>query len=195
MAGGTRFRNSRVPSAVTPSARARSTVVHSAGTRSARIVVALGSNIDPESNLVAGVRLLGEAVRLTVASRVYRTPPWGYAEQPEFLNAVAAAETELPPLALLDTLLEIEARLGRERTIPNGPRTLDLDLLFYGDRVLDSERLTLPHPRLHERAFVLVPLCDVLPDIRHPRLGMTARELLQAVDRSEIRLADLTLPV
>ncbi|MCH8884402.1 MAG: 2-amino-4-hydroxy-6-hydroxymethyldihydropteridine diphosphokinase, partial [SAR324 cluster bacterium] len=96
---------------------------------------------------------------------------------------------------LPDEPIEALLRLGRERTIPNGPRTLDLDLLFYGDRVLDSERLTLPHPRLHERAFVLVPLCDVLPEIRHPRLGKTARELLQAVDRSEIRLADLTLPV
>ncbi|MCZ6749377.1 MAG: 2-amino-4-hydroxy-6-hydroxymethyldihydropteridine diphosphokinase [SAR324 cluster bacterium] len=166
-----------------------------AGARSVKVVIALGSNLEPESNLIEGVRLLSEAVRLTAASRVYRTPPWGYARQPDFLNAVAAADTELPPLALLDTLLEIEARLSRERTIPNGPRTLDLDLLFYGDRVLDSERLTLPHPRLHERAFVLVPLCDVLPEIRHPRLGKTARELLQAVDRSEIRLADLTLPV
>ncbi len=177
------------------SAGARSTRARSLRVPSFRVIIALGSNLEPESNLIEGVRLLGEAVRLTAASRVYRTPPWGYAEQPEFLNAVAAADTELPPLALLDTLLEIEARLGRERTIPNGPRTLDLDLLFYGDRVLDSERLTLPHPRLHERAFVLVPLCDVLPEIRHPRLGKTARELLQAVDRSEIRLADLTLPV
>ena len=117
MAGGTRFRNSRVPSAETPSAKARSTMVHSAGTRSAgtrsvRIVVGLGSNLDPESNLVEGVRLLGQAVRLTAASRVYRTPPWGYAEQPEFLNAVAAAETELSPLALLDTQVPRDDRPG-----------------------------------------------------------------------------------
>lgn len=157
------------------------------------VVIALGSNIDPEANLKGALRRLGGWLRLVAVSPVYRTPPWGLTDQPDFLNAVLAAQSGLDSPAILDRLLETESALGRVRTLPNGPRRLDLDLLFHGSRTLDSERLTLPHPRLHERGFVLVPLCDVLPDFHHPRLGATSRELLAQVDRSGIERVPLAL--
>jgi 2-amino-4-hydroxy-6-hydroxymethyldihydropteridine diphosphokinase len=161
----------------------------------AHAVIALGSNIEPELNLVAGVRRLGRSVRLVATSRVYRTPPWGHADQAEFLNAILIAETELPPLELLDLLLGVEQERHRVRTRPNGPRTLDLDLLLYDEMVLDSPRLTLPHPRLHERAFVLVPLCDLMPDALHPRLGKSYRDLLAGLPPEKIEQVELRLPM
>lgn len=162
----------------------------------ARAAIALGSNLEPERHLREAVRRLAECLRLTAASRVYRTPPIGYADQPDFLNAVVLAETGLPPGALMDALLAIESALGRERPFPNAPRTLDLDLLALDGTVSHHPHVILPHPRLHERGFVLVPLCDVWPDWRHPRLGRTAHDLLEAVDVTGI-VADaleLTLP-
>jgi 2-amino-4-hydroxy-6-hydroxymethyldihydropteridine diphosphokinase len=161
----------------------------------AQAVIALGSNIEPELNLVEGIRLVGRQLRLSAASQVYQTPPWGYADQAPFLNAVVMAETELPPLELLEVLLGIEQERGRMRTRVNGPRTLDLDLLAYDDVRMESARLTLPHPRLHERAFVLVPLCDLLPEARHPGLGKTYRELLAALPLEKIELVELALAV
>jgi 2-amino-4-hydroxy-6-hydroxymethyldihydropteridine diphosphokinase len=158
-------------------------------------VIALGSNIEPETNLAAGLHLLGAKVRLVAASRVFRTPPWGYAEQADFLNAVVTAETVLPPLELLHVLLQIEQERGRVRSIPNGPRTLDLDLLLVDELVLDSPRLTLPHPRLHERAFVLVPLCDLMPESRHPVLQRTFRQLLGSLPAGNIVPMSLELSV
>ena len=156
--------------------------------------VALGSNIDPETHLAAAVRLLAERVRITGASPVYRTPPWGVTEQAPFLNAVLWVETGLEPEPLLDLLLDIERRRKRVRTVRFGPRTLDLDLLSYGERLLQTERLTLPHPRLHERAFVLVPLCDLAPGWRHPVLHRSAAHLLAAVDRAGIERTGFVLP-
>jgi 2-amino-4-hydroxy-6-hydroxymethyldihydropteridine diphosphokinase len=150
--------------------------------------IALGSNLTPEDNLHAALRLLRRRMTIAALSRVYRTPPWGYADQPPFLNAVARAETDLPPEALLDALQAVEAECGRVRdpAVRYGPRTLDLDLLAVGAALLDTERLTLPHPRMHERAFVLLPLCDLAPDWVHPRLGLTARVLLARTDRTGI---------
>jgi 2-amino-4-hydroxy-6-hydroxymethyldihydropteridine diphosphokinase len=156
--------------------------------------IALGSNIDPETHLAAAVRLLAEHVRITGTSPVYRTPPWGVTEQAPFLNAVLSVETALEPEPLLDRLQEIERRRKRVRSVRYGPRTLDLDLLSYEARVLESARLTLPHPRLHERAFVLVPLCDLAPDWRHPVLHRTAAQLLADVDRTGIERTDFVLP-
>jgi 2-amino-4-hydroxy-6-hydroxymethyldihydropteridine diphosphokinase len=158
-------------------------------------LIGLGSNIAPETNLAAGVRLVAEHVQVTGTSAVYRTPPWGGVEQADFLNGILQVESDLEPLALLDLLQDVERRRKRVRTVVNGPRTLDLDLVAFGNTVLQSERLILPHPRLHERAFVLVPLCDVAPEWRHPVLGRTARDLLAGVDQTGVVRTMFMLPV
>ena len=159
----------------------------------ATVFIGLGSNIDPEANLPAAAAHLAAIVRLTAVSRVYRTPPWGEPHQPDFFNAVAAGETGLDPLSLLDALLAVEARLARKRVRRWGPRTADLDLLSYGDLEMGSDRLMLPHPRLHERAFVLVPWAEIAPGYHVPGLGKTVSELLAAVDRTGIEPAALEL--
>jgi 2-amino-4-hydroxy-6-hydroxymethyldihydropteridine diphosphokinase len=123
-------------------------------------------------------------------SRLYRTPPWGILEQPDFVNAAARLETALAPRQLLDALLAIEAAAGRVRGVTNGPRTLDLDLLLYGDQVIAVPGLVVPHPRLHQRAFVLLPLADVAPELEVPGQGRVA-ELLERVDTAGcVALAD-----
>lgn len=157
--------------------------------------IGLGSNIEAESNLRAARSHLDATpgIVLTAASRVYRTPPWGFADQPPFLNAVLAMETTLEPLELLDCLLDIESRQMRERTIRYGPRTLDLDLLLYGSQAATGPRLTVPHPLLHERAFVLVPLCDLAPEFMHPVLGRPMKELLSRVERTGIEPVEFSL--
>ncbi len=132
-----------------------------------RAAVALGSNLeDPEAQVRRGFEALAAlpATRLVARSALHRTAPVGYADQPDFINACALLETELAPRALLDALLEIERRHGRVRGIPNGPRTLDLDIVLYGDRVVDEPGLRIPHPRMREREFVLAPLREVWPD-------------------------------
>ncbi len=146
-------------------------------------VVGLGSNIgDAAANVLGAVEALATLPHSQVAavSRLYRTPAWGGVAQADFVNAAVRLETALAPLDLLDGLLEIERRFGRVRTAGNhwGPRTLDLDVLLYGTRVIAHPRLTVPHPYLHERAFALVPLLDVLPSARIPGRG-DARKLLQ----------------
>ena len=146
--------------------------------------VALGSNLrDPAAQVRAGFAALAAlpATCVTSESSLYRSAPFGYADQPDFVNAVAAIETGLAPHALLDALLAIERERGRVRAFRNAPRTLDLDLLLYGDLVLRDESLTLPHPRMHERAFVLVPLAEIAPRQAIPGRG-TALELLATVD-------------
>ncbi|HEY6072022.1 MAG TPA: 2-amino-4-hydroxy-6-hydroxymethyldihydropteridine diphosphokinase, partial [Anaerolineales bacterium] len=138
------------------------------------VYLALGSNLgDRLLNLRAAVDALAPEVRVVAESSVYETPPWGYADQPAFLNMAVKAETDLSPRRLLRHLKGIESRLGRKPGIRYGPRLIDLDILFYDDLVLDEEALTIPHPRLHERAFVLVPLADVAPELKHPVLGKT----------------------
>ena len=131
--------------------------------------IGLGSNLgDREETIRRAVELLGNAR----VSTLIETEPWGYADQPRFLNAVAELETDEPPRALLARLLEIERELGRTRGGPRyGPRTIDLDLLLYGDDRLDEPGLGLPHPRLHERAFVLEPLAELAPGLVVPGFG------------------------
>lgn len=142
--------------------------------------VGIGSNLgEPRRQIEAALEALGglPGTRVARRSSLYRTAPVGHADQPDFLNAVARLETRLAAEALLGELQDIERRHHRERRFANGPRTLDLDLLLYDGRVLESPRLTLPHPRMHERAFVLAPLAQIDPDAEVPGHGRAA-ELL-----------------
>jgi 2-amino-4-hydroxy-6-hydroxymethyldihydropteridine diphosphokinase len=139
-----------------------------------RAYVGVGANLgDRERTIRAAIDLLGDEV--VAVSRLRETEPWGYADQPRFLNGALALETERPPRALLDRLLEVERELGRVREGPRyGPRAIDLDLLLYGDLVLSEPGLELPHPRLHERAFALEPLLDLDPELEVPGRGRVA---------------------
>ena len=153
--------------------------------------VALGANLgDPTAAVLAAFAALANLPESRVArcSSLYRTAPVGILSQPDFVNAVAVLETKLPPESLLDALLDIEARFGRIRRERNGPRTLDLDLLLYDDIELDLPRLTLPHPRLHLRAFVLLPLAEVAPDLAIPRRGSLAAWLPAVANQGIVRL-------
>jgi 2-amino-4-hydroxy-6-hydroxymethyldihydropteridine diphosphokinase len=147
----------------------------------AEVLLGLGANLgDPRRQLAEAVaRLRGVVEELRVSS-VYRTEPVGHREQPDFYNLVVGGWTALPPLELLREMQSIERALGRERSFANAPRLIDIDLLAYGDRVMDTPALTLPHPRIAERGFVLHPLAEVAPDWVHPVLARTARELLSA---------------
>ncbi len=151
------------------------------------IYVALGSNLgDRLANLRAAIVSLAAELRVTNESTIYETPPWGYIDQPAFLNMVIEAETSLNPRALLVYLKKREDELGRVKNFRNGPRQIDLDILFYDNLILDEENLTIPHPRLYERAFVLVPLADIAPEFEHPVLKERVSILLKNVDTSEI---------
>jgi 2-amino-4-hydroxy-6-hydroxymethyldihydropteridine diphosphokinase len=154
--------------------------------------VALGANLDdPRAQILQALQELDGIPECRVMSRssLYRTAPVGFSDQPDFINAVARLDTTLDARPLLDALLELEDRHGRRRSIPNAPRTLDLDLLLYADRVLHEKGLTLPHPRLHQRAFVLAPLAEIAPDAIVPGQGRVA-DLLDQVDRSGVELID-----
>jgi 2-amino-4-hydroxy-6-hydroxymethyldihydropteridine diphosphokinase len=154
-----------------------------------RAYVGLGSNLgDRSAHLLLGLSALSRLpdTHLLRLSPIYETEPVG-PPQPPYLNLVAELETELSPRALLGEMLSIERAQGRERRERWGPRTLDLDLLLYGDLVLKEEDLEVPHPRLHQRAFVLVPLLHLLPEGRHPLLGQSFRELLASLDTSGVR--------
>jgi 2-amino-4-hydroxy-6-hydroxymethyldihydropteridine diphosphokinase len=157
-----------------------------------RAYVALGSNLqDPEQQVLRAFEELNglPQTRVVAKSALYRTAPVGYDNQPDFVNAAAEVSTELEPLALLRALLALETAHGRERPFPNAPRVLDLDLLFYDDLAMHDPELTLPHPRLHERGFVLFPLADLAPDLAVPGKG-TVRALLEALpDQGVQRMA------
>lgn len=154
--------------------------------------IALGSNLDhPRAHVerafaeIAGL----PDTRVTARSALYRTAPVGPIDQPAFVNACARVETRLGAHALLEGLLGIERRHGRSRDVPNGPRTLDLDIILYGDAVIDEPGLTVPHPRAHERAFVLAPLVDVWPEARIPGKGQAAQWLARAAGQKIERIA------
>jgi 2-amino-4-hydroxy-6-hydroxymethyldihydropteridine diphosphokinase len=159
--------------------------------------IALGSNLGDRAKTLADAKeRLNRLGRVEACSSLYETEPVGFHEQPAFLNAVLALETELEPLFLLHALLAIERELGRDRrhSVPNGPRTLDLDLLLMGDTVVTTEELTLPHPALARRRFVLAPLAEIAPHLRHPQSNLTIAELLARLpDEGENRVSGVRL--
>jgi 2-amino-4-hydroxy-6-hydroxymethyldihydropteridine diphosphokinase len=147
-----------------------------------RAYVALGSNLDdPQRQVLRAMDALADLPDTSVCRRssLYRTPPWGVLEQPAFINAAVELETSLAPHVLLDAMLAIERRAGRVRGERNGPRTLDLDLIHVDDVQIDDTRLTVPHPRMAERAFVLLPLCDIAPTMVLPGDLTVAQRLAQ----------------
>lgn len=162
--------------------------------------IGLGGNVPsavgtPEATLARAVERLGELGRVTRRSRLYSTAPVGFADQPRFVNAVVALETELSARDLLDGLLGIEWEFGRDRAhaIPNGPRTLDLDILLYGQQVLDEPGLVVPHPRLSERAFVLIPLNEIAAEVVVPGFDRSVKELLESLNTNAAHETDAVI--
>jgi 2-amino-4-hydroxy-6-hydroxymethyldihydropteridine diphosphokinase len=152
------------------------------------VYLALGTNLgDRPANLQAAIAALPPAVTVMKRSPVYETQPWGVTDQPAFLNMVLSGKTCLDPLVLLARLKILETRLGRQPSVRYGPRKIDIDLLFYDDMLLNSPELTIPHPGLHERAFVLVPLADLAAELIHPVFRKTIRQLLGELDTTGVQ--------
>ena len=153
-----------------------------------QVFIALGSNLqDPQAQVKRALKTIANTtnIKLIKASSLYRTLPVGYDNQPDFINAVAEIETDLNPLALLHTLLEIETQHGRERPFPNAPRVLDLDVLLYEGAATNTPELTLPHPRMHTRGFVMLPLAEIAPKISIGKHGY-ADELAAKCDNQGV---------
>src|SRR5687767_8316771 len=147
------------------------------------VYLALGTNLgDRSANLKQTIAALTPQLEVKAKSQVYETPPWGFEEQPKFLNQVVKANTYLDPEPLLKHLKRLEVALGRQESFPNGPRLIDIDLLFYDNLVLNKPSLVIPHPRLHERGFVLLPLLDIAPNLVHPVHQKTVQELVALVN-------------
>lgn len=147
-----------------------------------KVYLGLGSNVgDRELNLAKALELLSERLRVEQTSPVYDTEPVGNINQPRFLNMVCQLYTTLPPASLLALIKGFELKMGRAPGVSNAPRTIDIDILFYGDQVINLPELVIPHPRLAARAFVLVPLADIAPHLEHPVKHKTVLELLENV--------------
>ena len=157
----------------------------------ADVLLGLGSNLGDSRRLLRdGLKRLDDVWRLTAVSSVWKTEPVGYEDQDWFLNIAARGETELKPEEMLGAIEAIEAFAGRHREIVNGPRTLDIDILLYGDRTVESGRLTIPHQRMCERRFVLAPAAEIAGEMRHPGRSSTVADLLARLeDPSEVALA------
>lgn len=152
----------------------------------AEAYLGLGSNLgDRAHNLDRAVSLLERVAAPVVVSSVYETRPWGYADQPNFLNLACRVETALSPEELLGAVQAVEVLIGREPTFRYGPRLIDVDILLYGDRIIDTNDLRVPHPSLFERAFALAPLAEIAPELVHPELGLSVRELLARLPGAE----------
>ena len=148
------------------------------------VYIGIGSNLgDREDNCLKAIELMRErGINVTKQSSPYETEPWGLTGQPKFINMAVEAETSHSPRKLLEVLKEIEKEMGRTEAVRWGPRAIDLDILLYDDLILDEPDLKIPHPLMEEREFVLRPLCEIAPDVRHPVIGKTIRELLKKLD-------------
>ena len=155
----------------------------------------LGSNLgDREANLRRALSLLCQRESFTALSSVYETEPWGHTSQPSFLNLVCALETRLSPQELLELAHGVERELGRVLTFRNGPRTMDVDILLYGNEIVNTPSLQIPHPLIPQRAFVLVPLAEIAPGLVHPSLGKSIWELFTEVPGREKVVAWDSIP-
>ena len=144
------------------------------------VYLALGTNLgDRAANLKQAISALTPQLEVKAKSAVYETPPWGFEDQPKFLNQVIKANTYLDPEPLLKHLKRLEVALGRKESFPNGPRLIDMDILFYDDLVVDKPALVIPHPRLHERGFVLLPLKEIAPHLVNPVNKKSVREMAE----------------
>jgi dihydropteroate synthase/2-amino-4-hydroxy-6-hydroxymethyldihydropteridine diphosphokinase len=153
-----------------------------------RVFLGLGANLgDRARNLAQAIQRLEKHAKVINTSSIYETDPWGFEHQPKFLNQVVEIRTDLSPVELLAFLKEIEADMGREKTFRLGPRNIDLDILFYDDLSMTSDSLTIPHPALAQRAFVLIPLIEIAPGLRYPELNKTIKELASDADTQGIR--------
>lgn len=154
---------------------------------SAIVYLGLGTNLgDRSANLSAAVGSISAIAKLMDSSSIYRTAPWGFTEQPDFYNQVLKVQTELSPTDLLAQCKSIEETIGRTPTFRYGPRLIDIDILLYGEILLDTPSLTIPHPRLVERAFMLIPLLEISAEIIHPVSGMPFSQYLQGLDTSGV---------
>jgi 2-amino-4-hydroxy-6-hydroxymethyldihydropteridine diphosphokinase len=159
--------------------------------RQEAVYLGLGSNIgDKVANCLLALEEISASDRnhIHAVSSLYKTEPIGYQDQDWFINCVAEVSTTLPPRPVHAFLQGIEKRMGREKTVPMGPRIIDLDILFYGNEIVDEADLTIPHPRLHERGFVLVPLAELAPDLLHPLLQTTVRDFLKKSGQKGVEL-------